>query len=927
MVRKLVLAVAAASALMSSNMVQALGVGEINLRSALNQPLEAEIELLQVRDLSSSEIRPLLASPDDFGKAGIERSFFLTDLTFTPVVRPDGKAVIKVTSTRPVKEPYLNFLMEVRWPSGRVLREFTLLLDPPLYQATPVTASAPIARPATPAAGNIVRPAPAQQSSTPAAAAQAPRTAGSSQPAGQASGEWKTSRADTLWDIALKSRPQGASVQQTMLAIQDINPTAFSGSNINNLRANHTLTLPTAEQAATRSHAEAVAQVASQTAAWRNRAPASEPTARQLDARERDAAGPAPSQSRNGDSLRLVSGTDEASENNTDSAADGENGGLRDALDRTKEQLDSTEREKSELTDRLADLEGQLDTLQRLLELKDAQLAALQQELSGNGQLPDVLPVPAEEGGAETALEESLAPIETVPENLAELPADAETDAEPADNGEEAGGEADAGEEQLAVAPVATPAEEQPVAGPDNAAPEQPAPAAPVGEQPRMESGSPEALLQRFMQNQSLLLGAGAVALLLLLLILMAVARRNARREAELADNFIAQSAVDDGNADVGSEDSDFNVALAEAQTDTADDLDIAQDPLVEADALIAYGKLDQAAEALQAAIHEEPERTDLRLKMMEVEALRENPQGYAAQAEALRRMGMDDAAVEMLNARYPLMAAGLVSGAALMADDSEAEQFQELEPTEELSIDQQERADDGVALDAEADEFDFTDFGLEEEAAASLADASTGEEAGFDLDFDLDENLEQNPDQALDEVLTDLAAPDAADAADAEPAPVEPVESPAPLDDFELTLDDELQADNLLAEFEAMSLAGADTDSTEPAAEADDSSFALTDEDLAGFEAELQSAMGSDDAGNEPATTFNEDSMPAESLEDDDFDFLSDTDECATKLDLARAYIDMGDEEGARDILAEVVEEGNQQQQQDAREMMGQLG
>ena len=927
MVRKLVLAVAAASALMSSNMVQALGVGEINLRSALNQPLEAEIELLQVRDLSSSEIRPLLASPDDFGKAGIERSFFLTDLTFTPVVRPDGKAVIKVTSTRPVKEPYLNFLMEVRWPSGRVLREFTLLLDPPLYQPTPVTASAPIARPATPAAGNIVRPAPAQPSSAPAAAAQAQRTAAPSQPAGQASGEWKTSRADTLWDIALKSRPQGASVQQTMLAIQDINPTAFSGSNINNLRANHTLTLPTAEQAATRSHAEAVAQVASQTAAWRNRVPATEPTARQLDARERDAAGPAPSQSRNGDSLRLVSGTDEASENNTDSAADGENGGLRDALDRTKEQLDSTEREKDELTDRLADLEGQLDTLQRLLELKDAQLAALQQELSGNGQLPDILPVPAEEGGAETALEESLAPIETLPEDPAELPADAELDAEPADNGEETGDEADAGEEQLAVAPVATPAEEQPVAGPDNAAPELPAPAAVVGEQPRVDSGSPEALLQRFMQNQSLLLGAGAVALLLLLLILMAVARRNARREAELADNFIAQSAVDDGNADVGSEGSDFNVALAEAQTDTVDDLDIAQDPLVEADALIAYGKLDQAAEALQAAIHEEPERTDLRLKMMEVEALRENPQGYAAQAEALRRMGMDDAAVEMLNARYPLMAAGLLSGAALMADDSEAEQFQELEPTEELSIDEQERADDGVALDAEADEFDFTDFGLEEEAAASLADASTEEEVGFDLDFDLDENLEQNPDQALDEVLTDLAATDDTDAASAEPAPVEPVETPAPLDDFELTLDDELQADNLLAEFEAMSLAGADTDSTASAAEVEDSSFSLTDEDLAGFEAELQSAMSNDDAGNEPATTFNEDSMPAESLDDDDFDFLSDTDECATKLDLARAYIDMGDEEGARDILAEVVEEGNQQQQQDAREMMGQLG
>src|SRR5690606_28252202 len=327
----------------------------------------------------------------DFGKAGIERSFFLTDLTFTPVVRPDGKAVIRVTSSRPVKEPYLNFLMEVRWPSGRVLREFTLLLDPPLYQPTPVTASAPVAPPAARSAGNIVRPAPSRQDPAPVARSQAPRAAAASQPAGHAGGEWQTSRADTLWEIALKSRPQGASVQQTMLAIQDINPTAFIGGNINNLRAGHTLTLPTAEQAAVRGHTEAVAQVASQTAAWRNRQPAAEPAARQLDARERDVAGAAPARTRNEDSLRLVSGVDEADENNTDSAADGENGSLRDALDRTKEQLDSTEREKAEIADRLTDLEGQLETLQRLLSLKDAQLAALQSELGGNGELPDIL--------------------------------------------------------------------------------------------------------------------------------------------------------------------------------------------------------------------------------------------------------------------------------------------------------------------------------------------------------------------------------------------------------------------------------------------------------------------------------------------------------------------------------------------------------
>src|SRR5690606_29191164 len=217
----------------------------------------------------------------------------------------------------------------------------------------------------------------------------------------------------------------------------------------------------------------------------------------------------------------------------------------------------------------------------------------------------------------------------------------------------------------------------------------------------------------------------------------------------------------------------------------------------------------------------------------------------------------------------------------------------------------------------AEPGEFDFTDFGLEEESAASLADTQVESEVGFDLDFDLDaDELQENPDQALDAALTDLAA-----AEPQEPAVIEP----APLDDFELNLDDELQADNLLAEFEAMSLAGADNESAAPAAGEKEDDFTLTDEDLAGFEAELQAVMGNaaaaqqDDqplAGSDLANGFGGDAMAADGLgDDDDFDFLADTDECATKLDLARAYIDMGDEEGARDILAEVVEEGNQQQ------------
>ena len=130
-VRKLVLAVAAATAF-TSGVANALGLGGLAVKSSLNQPLEAEISLSDVRDLSSADIKTRLASAEDFTKAGVDRQFFLTGLTFTPVVRADGKHVIRITSNKPVKEPYLNFLVEVLWPNGRLLREYTLLLDPPL---------------------------------------------------------------------------------------------------------------------------------------------------------------------------------------------------------------------------------------------------------------------------------------------------------------------------------------------------------------------------------------------------------------------------------------------------------------------------------------------------------------------------------------------------------------------------------------------------------------------------------------------------------------------------------------------------------------------------------------------------------------------------------------------------------------------------
>ena len=168
-VRKLVLAIAAASAL-SSGMAHALGLGEVTLQSSLNQPLVAEIELLEVRDLASNEVIPSLASPEEFVKAGVDRQYFLTDLKFTPVLKPNGKSVIRVTSSKAVREPYLNFLVEVLWPNGRLLREYTLLLDPPLYSPQTTVAAAPQLPIAAPAPRPSVAPAPVPRSAAPAPA-------------------------------------------------------------------------------------------------------------------------------------------------------------------------------------------------------------------------------------------------------------------------------------------------------------------------------------------------------------------------------------------------------------------------------------------------------------------------------------------------------------------------------------------------------------------------------------------------------------------------------------------------------------------------------------------------------------------------------------------------------------------------------------
>ncbi|UCJ15212.1 peptidoglycan-binding protein LysM [Pseudomonas sp. MM211] len=220
-VRHLLIGLASGSAFYSG-LAPALGLGEITLHSALNQPLNAEIELLAVGDeMSASDIKVSLAPADAFNLAGVDRVYFLNDLRFSPVMR-GGNSVVRVVSNQPVREPYLNFIVELKRPGGQLLREYTVLLDPPTSSSYNSQAAQ---------VGNEQFTSYAPPRRTPIASR----------------GErYQVTSGDSLWTIASKLRVEGnqSSLQDLMLDIHALNPQAFSNGDIHRLRAGVSLLLP-----------------------------------------------------------------------------------------------------------------------------------------------------------------------------------------------------------------------------------------------------------------------------------------------------------------------------------------------------------------------------------------------------------------------------------------------------------------------------------------------------------------------------------------------------------------------------------------------------------------------------------------------------------------------------------------------------------
>ncbi|MFM9980912.1 MAG: FimV family protein, partial [Burkholderiales bacterium] len=229
--------VAAALLLLAPIHVFGAGLGKLTVLSALGQPLSAEIEIVSLQPGEEDSLAARFAPTEAYRQAGIEFNAALINVRFS-VDRKDGKTVIRLASNAPVSEPFLNVLVELSWNTGRLVREYTFLLDPPEYKGTQAIAAAPAPVPAA-------RPAPAQAPVV--AAPVAPRAVEERPipaPAAKVSGTYEVKKGDTLAKIATQTNPGGVSLEQMLIALYRANPDAFVGSNINRLRAGRILNVP-----------------------------------------------------------------------------------------------------------------------------------------------------------------------------------------------------------------------------------------------------------------------------------------------------------------------------------------------------------------------------------------------------------------------------------------------------------------------------------------------------------------------------------------------------------------------------------------------------------------------------------------------------------------------------------------------------------
>ncbi len=1036
-------------ALLMPQSVFALGLGEISVNSSLNQPLRAEIKLFSVAQDEIEDIQVVLAPQEVFQRVGIDRPFYLNALTFEPELKPDGQAAIKLSTRDPVREPFLTFLVEVKWPKGRLLREYTILLDPPVFlEATaPARTNAPAvetqsANPAKsqPSASRPAASSPVIANSSGSVKPQSPVSAGQrvgrdAVAAGSAPESYATQRGDTLWRIAEATRPsRDTTVEAMMLALQKANPEAFIQGNINNLKAGEILRIPNAGEINQRSSQEMLAEISRQNALWKEyqRSTAVTAAPQNIDAGKLDDSDaqispedqpvaenkPAVASEKEGDSepsLEILASNPEKQILPQAVAAGGGSENLEDLrkqLALSQETAESRARENDELVKRMQRLEALLEKQERILTLQSEQLAEMQQGFaaaasntgsnSSNADTPSENNTPVDETVvAETAANDAEIPPLVVPEG------DISSEVNELDDRAERQAMQDyyASLDQPAEETLATANEQADSANVQIAAPSIEVPVATT------EESSPGWIdtLKSQLANPLLLMILAGLGLMVIALIWIVFRRISVNRhvsnveshdsfaEARVTDSMLEDIIVTQANrnrtalADETLQDKSTTESFADEAADTLSITNAAvtsdtasDDVLDDADVYIGYALYQQAEDLLKAAINKNPDNAAYRVKLAESYYASGDARAFEAVADELletnvpakdrrhvlsmgKQLSPDNplfaaadsvavdptdasisensafvseefAPTQILDARVELDAQSVND---LQANEERAEApsddqaeamhlgntiaFDMSEP--DVSIDGHPGSDDDIAptVISSADnsnilEFDFNDldregFGLD--SAEGAEDELLADQTYFDINSDKQEHSEDDSlATRIDAESPDLPAVNGTAQLSGNDSEDELLGTmiDADLANFanEFSLDETLDDEDLTVLFDE----GGQSDSP-------GISNAELDETLL-YDGESFSISDSTEtfvvkhAGTETfVAEINQD------LHRGGVDLMPGIDEIGTKLDLARAYIDMSDNEGARSILTEVLEEGDELQRQQAEELM----
>ncbi|NYE58895.1 pilus assembly protein FimV [Duganella sp. 1224] len=899
---------AVASAVLVAATANAAGLGKLTVLSALGQPLRAEIELTAVSADEASALVAKLAPTDAFRQANIDFNPALSSLRFEIEPR-NGRQIIKVSSSQAINEPFVDMLLELSWNGGRMVREYTFLLDPPdmrSTQAPQVTAPVDVANRSAQAQTQAQAPAaaPSTPSATAAPARAEPaRPQRADKPAKAAVAEYTVKQGDNLTRIANQVKPVDVSLDTMLVALYRANPEAFAGKNMNRLKSGQILAVPDAEQIrAVGSEGDAHGVVVAHAADFNAyRAKLAGQVAASSAAKETE-----PSQNAAG----KISAKVEEKPNATNTA--------QDKLTLSKATTDKPQAGKTGV-------------------------AAEEDKIAKQKQV-----------------DEAAARVKELEKNVNDL-------------------------EKLMAVKSKTAADVKPAASASAAAPAE-APAEPKPKRtlvlPPKKIAEPS-LFETLMDNITYV-GVAAAAVLAGALAIMASRRRKKFVVPQDEPSILGEPAapapqplIDEaGGQSIDTNNSVFNsnFAPSASQLDTNE-----VDPVAEADVYIAYGRDAQAEEILKEALRTHPERHAVRLKLLEIYSARKDARAFETQATELyaQTRGQGDewehaaALGKVLDPSNPLYSAGKDEGGFAAA------------PVATAAV-----AGVAAAAAAAAAAPDFgSDFG---NTFAAEAPAPAPDVAASPLDFDLSQDavrsapVSHSPDFGADPVIDDLetALPQAADAS-VSPASVaadnlmdfdlgglnfEPVSAPSPAIDMPAPAAEaapSAPADDMSMDFglDLPSPAPAPAEPAPAPAANDLTAVDPLDLDLAGFDIpevpafteppkdatpqDFETALDlpGDVETITPAPAPGAQEFDLSSIDLDLGSFADDTAtataaapasseplsalhmEMDTKLDLAVAYQEIGDKEGARELLDEVLRGGNDEQVAKANAMKAQLG